>query len=191
MNLFFKLCPDLLESGFPGAVLSRFFFNAVAAMVFAAFFGSGVVVAQSVQVLGEFRDWSAYSANDGGGPICFAMTRSKETKPEPEGYTGGFIYITHRPSQNLRNEFNMIAGYEFAVESVAIATVGSNVYELFTSADGAWLMDPKQGEVFARDLRAGVNLVIEGESAGGEDIIQTFSLSGATASSRAINSACL
>ncbi|VAW17152.1 hypothetical protein MNBD_ALPHA11-1510 [hydrothermal vent metagenome] len=90
----------------------------------------------------------------------------------------------------MRNEFNMIAGYEFAPESVAIAKVGSNTYELFTSADAAWLSDPEQSEAFARDLRAGANLLIEGSSVGGEDIVQTFSLSGATASSRAINSAC-
>ncbi len=146
--------------------------------------------AQSVRVLGEFRDWSAYTANDGEGPICFVMSRPQKTEPEPEGYEGAFIYLTHRPSRNLRNEFNLIAGYEFATDSLATARVGSKEYELFTSADAAWLKDPEQGEEFARALRAGATLVITGSSAAGLDISQTFSLAGATASSRAINAAC-
>ena len=28
--------------------------------------------AQSVQALGDFRDWAAYSAADGAGQVCFA-----------------------------------------------------------------------------------------------------------------------
>ena len=190
MCLFFKSRSNLAESSSYGVVLPKVFLSGVAAIVFGALLGTSGASAQSVQVLGEFRDWSAYTANDGGGPMCFTMSKPKETQPEPAGYTDAFVYLTHRPSQDLRNEFNMIAGYEFAPESVAIAKVGSNTYELFTSADAAWLSDPEQSEAFARDLRAGANLLIEGSSVGGEDIVQTFSLSGATASSRAINSAC-
>jgi len=159
-------------------------------VIFATVLGVGSANGQSVQELGAFRDWSAYTANDGGGPICFIMSKPKTTEPEPQGYGDAYIYLTHRPSQNLRNEFNLIAGYEFSPESIATATVGSNSYELFTSADSAWLSDPKQGEEFARALRAGANLIIEGTNVEGISISQSFSLSGATASSRAINSAC-
>lgn len=153
--------------------------------------GSFSANAQSVQVLGEFKDWSAFTANDGGGPICFVMSSPTETEPTPDGYGEAYVYLTHRPSQDLRNEFNLIAGYEFAPESVATAEVGGNTYELFTSADAAWLQDLEQSDALARDLRAGSFLTIEGSSAAGVSIVQTFSLAGATASSRAINSACL
>lgn len=164
--------------------------KSVLLLTFAAILSSGTAYGQSVQVLGEFRDWAAYTANDGGGPICFVMSRPKTTEPEPDGYLDAYIYLTHRPSQGLRNEFNMIAGYEFAPESLATATIGSSAYELFTSADAAWLTDAEQAEAFARDLRAGSALLIEGSSVTGVKITQTFSLMGATASSRAIDSAC-
>ncbi len=190
MPLFFKMRLNLPEKEAYKAFFCRVVLGRIVPMAFGALLGASGASAQSVQVLGEFRDWSAYTANDGGGPICFTMSKPKETQPEPAGYTDAFVYLTHRPSQGLRNEFNMIAGYEFAPDSVAIAKVGSNIYELFTSADAAWLSDPEQGEAFARDLRSGTNLLIEGSSVGGENIVQTFSLSGATASSRAINSAC-
>ena len=35
------------------------------------------VLGQSVRALGEFRDWSAYSATESTGPVCFAMTKPK------------------------------------------------------------------------------------------------------------------
>jgi len=41
--------------------------------------------AQSVQALGEFRDWNAYSASDGTGQVCFALSKPTDVSPPPEG----------------------------------------------------------------------------------------------------------
>lgn len=146
--------------------------------------------AQSVQVLGDFRDWSAFTANDGAGIICFSMSKPKQVKPTPGGYTQAYVFLTNRSAQNIRNEFNLIAGYEFAADSVAVASVGRGVYDLYTNQDAAWLKDISQGAAFARALRAGSSLTIEGTSRAGIKIIQTYSLSGVSAASRAVNAAC-
>ncbi|HHS82114.1 MAG TPA: hypothetical protein ENJ68_01210 [Devosia sp.] len=148
------------------------------------------VRAQSVQVLGDFRDWSAYTANDGSGPICFAMSSPKSVEPEPDGYGEAHIYLTHRTVEGLRAEFNLIAGYEFAPDLPATAKIGGRVYELFTQGDAAWLADPAQAQTFAANIRSGSTLLIEGTSALGVKVVQSFSLSGATAASRAIDRAC-
>ncbi|MCB9992166.1 MAG: hypothetical protein H6873_00760 [Hyphomicrobiaceae bacterium] len=146
--------------------------------------------AQTVQVLGDYRDWSAYSANDGSGPVCFAASKPKTTEPEPDGYAQAYVYITNRAGQGTRHEFNLIAGYQFAPDSTATATVGSNSFDLYTQADGAWLMDIGQAENFAGSIRAGSSLVIEGSTDAGIRVVQTFSLSGATAAQHAIDGAC-
>lgn len=166
------------------------FTKILTALVFVGFFGVTSTLAQSVQVLGDYRDWSAFTANDGTGPICFAMSKPKTVEPTPDGYTQAHVYVTHRVSEGLRGEFNLIAGYEFAPDSVALAKVGSNVFDLFTNGDAAWLADPTESENFTRRLRAGSSLIIEGTSALGVKIVQTYSLSGATAASRAIDGAC-
>ena len=160
----------------------------VAVLLFVSLVGTGM--AQSVQVLGDFRDWSAFSANDGGGVICFATSLPKSVEPTPEGYEEARIYVTIRMAQGINNEFNLIAGYEFAPDSVATAAIGSNVYNLFTQLDSAWLEDENQTDTFAANLRSGSTLRIEGTSSLGVRIVQTFSLSGATAASRSIHSAC-
>lgn len=150
----------------------------------------GVGAAQSVQVLGDHRDWSSYSANAGSGIICFSTAMPEKTEPVPDGYDEARVYITHRPSQGIRNEFNLIAGYEFEPESAATAKIGGQVFDLFTRLDSAWLKDLSQANALVAAIRSGATLVIEGVSASGIKITQTFSLSGSTAASRSIDAAC-
>lgn len=159
-------------------------------LVVSVTFGASATFAQSVQVLGDFRDWSAFTANDGSGPICFAMSKPKTVEPSPDGYTQAYVYITHRTSEGSRAEFNLIAGFEFAADSAATAKIGGNVYDLYINADAAWLADPNEARTFASNLRSGSRLVIEGTSVLGVRITQTYSLSGATAASRSIDRAC-
>ena len=161
---------------------------AAACLAFAAL--SLPAAAQSVRVLGDFRDWSAYATSDSAGMICFVLSKPVETAPEPDGYAQAYLYLTHRPAERIRNELNFIAGYTFSPDSTAELTVGGESYELFTSDDAAWLTDTGLSQDVAGQMRAGTSMVIEGENERGIKIRQTFSLSGVTAASRAIDSEC-
>jgi hypothetical protein len=146
--------------------------------------------AQSVKLIGEFRAWAAYSATDTAGPVCFALTRPTEVTPQPDGFTEAFLYLTHRPAQGVRNEMNVVAGFNFAPDTPATATVNGTVFQLFTAKDAAWLLNPSENENLAGALRAGSTVTIEGTSERGIKVSETFSLSGATAASNAIASDC-
>jgi len=146
--------------------------------------------AQSVKLIGEFRNWAAYSATDAVGPVCFAMSRPTETTPTPDGYASGYLYLTNRPGESVRNEMNLVAGYSFAPDTPATAAVGAQVFELFTQGDAAWLKNPAESETLAAALRAGSSVIVEATSDKGIRVVQTFSLSGATAASRAIEGGC-
>jgi hypothetical protein len=147
-------------------------------------------LAQSVRLIGEFRSWSAYSATEQTGPVCFALTRPTEITPQPDGFSGAYLYLTNRPSIGVRNELNLVAGYTFAADTPATATVSGQTFELFTDKDAAWLKNPSQNDNLAGALRAGSSVVIEGTTDNGIKVSQTFSLSGATAASRAIEGNC-
>lgn len=146
--------------------------------------------AQSVRLLGDYRDWSAYTTSDGAGKLCFVLSKPQDVRPTPDGYTESYLYLTHRPAESVRNELNFVAGYALAPNTPATVKIGSQTYELFVEADAAWLDDPAQSENVAGSMRAGSTLTIEGTSAQGEVIVQTFSLSGVTAASRAIDREC-
>jgi hypothetical protein len=142
--------------------------------------------AQSVQALGEFRDWAAYSASDGSGQVCFAMSKPQDVSPPVDGYTQAYLYLTNRPAEGVANEVNLVAGFNFAPDQPATLTVGGNTFDLFTQKDAAWLLDATQNDNLAGAMRAGSTVTIEGTSEKGILVTETFSLSGATAASRAI-----
>jgi hypothetical protein len=145
---------------------------------------------QSVKQIGEYNDWAAYSAAGTGGTICFAMTKPTDVEPAPDGYTQAYLYLSVRPAENVHNEMNVIAGFSFAPDSAATVSVGGQTFDLFTEKDAAWLTDESRADQLAGAIRAGSTLVIEGTSDKGIRISETFSLSGATAASRAMEDTC-
>ena len=149
-----------------------------------------VAFAQSVQVIGTFKDWAAYSASEGAGAVCFAMSKPSTVDPQPDGYTQAYLYLTHRPSENVSNELNLVAGFEFAPDQPATLSVGGKSFDLFTQKDAAWLLDAGKSQDLAGAMRAGQSLVIQGTTDKGILVSETFSLSGATAASKAIDSGC-
>jgi hypothetical protein len=175
--------PDLKHLRAAGVGTGR----AAAALVVVLGF-CGAAQAQSVRLIGDYRDWSAYSASEGAGALCFAMSKPTQVTPIPDGYTAGYLYLTNRPGEGIRNEFNLVAGFNFAPDSQATVTVSGQSFELFTENDAAWLLDPARGDSLATAIRAGSTLTVDGTSDRGIRVTQVFSLSGATAASRAIES---
>jgi hypothetical protein len=147
-------------------------------------------MAQSARVLGDFREWSSYAADDGSGTICFAMTKPKTTDPASAAGADAYIYISNRPAEDVSSEFNVVAGYTFQTGSLATVNVGGQRFNLFTQGDAAWLDDAGQSAALAAAIRAGSTLVIEGTNASGVSVVQNYSLSGATAAQQAIGAEC-
>jgi hypothetical protein len=148
------------------------------------------VSAQAVRLIGDFRDWSAYSAIEGTGNVCFALARPIEVTPVPDGFTEAYLYLTSRPAEGVSSEFNLVAGFNFAPDTPATVTISGTAFDLFTQGDAAWLLDSTQAENLAATIRAGTTLIIEGTSDKGIKVRQTFSLAGATAASRALEAEC-
>ena len=67
------------------------------------------------------------------------------------------------------------------------AEAGLESFDLFTQKDSAWLLDASQNDNLAGALRAGNQVIVEGATSTGIAVTETFSLSGATAASRAID----
>lgn len=151
---------------------------------------AGPASAQSVKQLGVFHDWSAYSAASGTGRICFVVARPNEVTPKPDGYTQGYLYLTDRPDEQISNELNLIAGIALSADQPATLTVDGKAFPLFARGDSVWLKDPTQNGNLAGAIRAGSSLAIDLVSDKGAKFQETFSLSGATAASKAMSDAC-
>lgn len=164
--------------------------SVVAIALFASLSLPVAAQAQQVRLLGEHRAWSSYAASDTAGAVCFAMTKPESVAPTPDGYSQAYIYITNRPAESVSTEFNLVAGFVFQPDSKASVNVGGQVFNLFTQNDAAWLDDASQSGALASAIRAGSSMTVEGITAGGIKVTQSYSLSGATAAQQSIASGC-
>ncbi len=157
--------------------------------VFATLF-SNVALAQSVQSLGSFKAWSAYSTTQSSTAICFIHAKPVSVEPEVAQMDQPYFYVTHRPNQRVAHEMNLVAGFEFGTDSLASMKIGGEVFSMFTQGDAAWLEDVSLSSEMASAMRRGTSMVFEGVNKQGARVTLTFSLSGATASMRKIDAAC-
>jgi hypothetical protein len=146
--------------------------------------------AQSVRVLGDHRDWSAYSSTGNGGKLCFALSKPQDVRPAPADYTQSYMYLTHRPAEGVRNEMNFVAGFDLAPERPATLNIGGQEFALFVDNGAAWLDNTAQAEAVAGAMRAGSVMRVSVTAADGTEVVETFSLSGVTAASRSIDREC-
>lgn len=169
-------------------VLSRFALFAVSLGLFVL--GAHSAQAQSVRVLGDHRDWSAYASTSDAGKLCFALSKPKTVQPTPAGYEQSYLYLSHRVAEGVRNEINFVAGFDLDAQAEAAIRVGGEKFVLFVDKGAAWLDNIAQAERVAGAMRAGSTLRVEIVAADGTEVIETFSLSGATAASRSIDREC-
>ena len=146
--------------------------------------------AQSVQSLGDYKAWSAFSTVRSATSICFIHSKPISVEPELAEIEQPFFYVTHRPGENVAYEMNLVAGFEFGTDSLATVTIGGSEYSLFTQGDAAWLEDPALSAEMASAMRRGNSMQVEGVNKSGARVTLTFSLSGATASMRKIDASC-
>jgi hypothetical protein len=153
-------------------------------------FSATVADAQAATKLGSFHGWSAYSAGSGDGAICFAVAKADDVSPPPDGYTQAYIYLTHRPSEGVNAELNVVAGFALAPDQPGALSVDGHAYTLFSKDDSAWLKDPTQNDNLAGIMRAGSSVIVDLVSAKGQKVRETFSLAGATAATKVIGTGC-
>ncbi len=146
-------------------------------------------VAQQIEKLGQFTDWSAYRYSHNGKPACFMASQPK--KAEGNYTRRGQIHylVSHRAADEVRDENSFVAGYTFKADSRVSVAVGNKGFTLFTKGDTAWARN-EDDRAMTEAMIKGSTMVVKGTSSRGTETTDTFSLSGFTASYRAMSKAC-
>jgi invasion protein IalB len=131
-------------------------------------------------LLGQFGDWGAYEANNSGRQICYALAKpnSQATNPPNRPRDPAYIFVSTRPSENVRNEVSIVIGYPFKPGSEANVDIGSAKYAMYTQADGAWIKNAAEEARMVDAMRRGSDLVVTGESGRGTKSTDRYSLRG-------------
>jgi invasion protein IalB len=134
------------------------------------------------KVLGQYADWGAYTANPDGKKVCFALAKPKSATTNPPGRKRdpAYVFISTRPSENVRNEISVVVGYPLRPSSDATAEVGSVKFAMYTQNDGAWIKNVAEEARLIDAMRKGAELTIKGVSSRGTQSTDVYSLKGLT-----------
>ena len=131
-------------------------------------------------LLGTYGDWEAYTASPGGKKVCFALAKPKKSETNPPGRKRdpAFLFISSRPSENVRNEVSMIVGYPFKDNTDAAVEIGQAKFAMTTQKDGAWIKNVAEEARMLDAMRKGADLTVKGTSGRGTQSVDQYSLKG-------------
>jgi hypothetical protein len=131
-------------------------------------------------LLGQFGDWGAYTATNGGKKLCYALAKpsSQATEPANRPRDPAYVFISTRPSENVRNEISIVIGYPFKPGADATVDIGSAKYAMYTQADGAWIKNAAEEARMVDAMRKGSDMVVAGESGRGTKSTDRYNLKG-------------
>lgn len=141
--------------------------------------------------LGTFNAWSAWTATDASGKICYISAAPQASQPAGAKRDPIHFMIIHRKGMGTKNEVQTIIGYPYnATDAKASAAIDGKVYPMVVEGSAGWLASTGDETGFVTAFKAGSNLVVKGTSQRGTNTSDTYSLSGATAAMKAIDAAC-
>lgn len=133
--------------------------------------------AKPVQIA-TYGDWGAFLAEVGKDKTCYALAQPKERNPADLKRDPAYIFISNRPSENIRNEVSIIMGFKMKDGGDAEAEIGSASFELISKGTNAWVKNPaKESELIAA-MKKGAKLIIKAASIKGHVTTDSYSLAG-------------
>jgi hypothetical protein len=131
-------------------------------------------------LLGQFGDWGAYAATTGGRKVCYALAKpnSSQTTPPNRPRDPAYVFVSSRPTENVKNEVSIVIGYPFKPGADASVEIGPTKFAMYTQNDGAWIKNAAEETRLVEAMRKGADLVVSGSSAKGTQSVDRYSLKG-------------
>jgi hypothetical protein len=127
----------------------------------------------------SFQDWGVYTSETAKGKVCYALAQPKERLPKTLNRDPGYIFVSSRPSEGVRNEVSLVLGFAAKDGGEGTALVGPTGFALVTKGNAAWMKNAAEDATFVDALRKGQGLVVKVTSKRGNESTDRYSLSGA------------
>src|SRR3954468_4379752 len=128
-------------------------------------------------LLASFGDWNAYVSQQGRAKVCYALSKPKDQQPKELKRDSAYLFVSFRPSENVRNEIAVVMGFA-AKDGNAEAAIGKTTYALVTKDQNAWVQNPAEENQVVATMSRGPNLVLKAVSKRGNKVSDTYSLNG-------------
>ena len=129
----------------------------------------------------KVNDWGVYAAGAGKAKACYVLAEPKERAPKTLKRDQGYVFITQRPGEGVRNEVSVVMGFDVKPESTPKAEIGSANFAMIAKGGNLWLKNPAQEGDFVAALRKSPRLIIKADSLRGNTTTDTYALAGVSA----------
>ena len=141
---------------------------------------------ESLKSIGKFKDWESFVLSKEGNKICFAQSIPVVRAPKKIKRDPSRLFISFRPTENIKNEISVTNGYEFKLKAPVAAKSGKKSYDLFSKGRFAWVVDNKDEAKLILTMKKASRLMIIGNTNKGDQTTDHYSMMGFT---KAYNSA--
>lgn len=130
------------------------------------------------QRLGSAQGWTAYSAPEKNGQICYIVGEPAKSEPANIKRDPVHLLVTHNTADKTNSVVSFIAGYGFKDGSAADLDIAGKKFSLFTKDDTAWARDAATDKAIVTAMLKAKQAVIKGSSARGTATTDTYALAG-------------
>jgi hypothetical protein len=123
-------------------------------------------------------DWGAYTSGAGKSVTCYVLSEPKDRQPASLKRDKGYLFISNRPAESVKNEVAFDMGFEIKTEAPATAEIGANNFGLIAKGTKLWIKNPAEEPQFVEALRKGQKLVVKAQSKKGNASTDTYTLAG-------------
>jgi hypothetical protein len=142
------------------------------------------------KLIGEYKDWSAYTLSDGHGGICYAVSQPKKHEPAKMKRGDAHLLVTHRPAEKQDNVVSVELGYPTGKDASAVVLVDKTKFDFFTNKQTAWSRDTETDKAVVTAMAKGSDFVVKAKTATGTETSDTYSLAGFGEALAQIDKAC-
>ena len=148
-------------------------------IIFLFYFSFGILSAEeNLKSLGKFKDWESFKLLQDGNKICYAQSIPVIRAPKKLKRDPSRLFVSFRPSENIKNEISVTNGYEFKPKAPVEAKSGKRTYDLFSKGKFAWVVDNDDEKKLIITMKKASRLMIIGNSDKGDQTTDHYSMMG-------------
>jgi len=160
-------------------------------ILFLFYFTFGVLNAQeSLKSIGKFKDWESFTMIENENKVCFAQSIPLVRAPKKLKRDPSRLFVSFRPSENIKNEISVTGGYEYKIKDPVIAKSGKKEYDLFSKGKFAWVVDNEDEAKLIRTMKKASRLMIVGNTNKNNQTTDHYSMMGFTKAYNAAKKNC-
>ena len=145
---------------------------------------------ENLKSIGKFKEWESFVLSQEGSKICFAQSKPVIRAPKKLKREPSRLFVSFRPSENIKNEISVTNGYEFKLKAPVEAKSGKKSYDLYSKGRFAWVVDDKDEAKLIVTMKKASRLMIIGNTDKGDQTTDHYSMMGFTKAYKTAKKSC-